>query len=446
MLRIFRIPKIINVIIGSLVLGVLYGAYTFWYCDSNELYVGNRSPYLQSPSDVAITIRWRSEYAAQGVLVYGTSKSDLSQEIREQQKNTEHEIRLTNLQPDTRYYYRISQPEKDKQDEAINWFKTSPSTDQVRLVRFLVLGDPGQRGRKQDAVRDAIMAWLSKNTSSAFPYADFLVTTGDNAYRSGTDRQFQKHFFQSYDEIFKNISVWPAYGNHDSRSSAFFKLFTLPQHGESGGVPSGTEHYYSFDYANVHFVMLDSNINEPESLNTMLTWLRKDLATKIKADWIVTIFHHPPYTKGTHDSDNNTDSGGRMLTVREQIVPILENAGVDLVLSGHSHSYERSFLMSGHYGDSSTIKPHMIVDNSNKSIFEKLSVGNVQNNVQKGAIYAVVGSSAHVGSGSLDHPIMQSSFSTAGALVVEVNDKILVGRFIDYKGNILDKFQILKPD
>ena len=64
------------------------------------------------------------------------------------------------------------------------------------------------------------------------------------------------------------------------------------------------------------------------------------------AHWIVVMLHHPPYTKGNHDSDVKQNE----IRVREKFVPLFEAAGVDLVLSGHSHSYERSRLINGHYG------------------------------------------------------------------------------------------------
>ena len=65
---------------------------------------------------------------------------------------------------------------------------------------------------------------------------------------------------------------------------------------------------------------------------------------------MIAFCHHPPYTKGSHDSDADIE----LMEMRQNALPILEDAGVDLVLSGHSHSYERSFLIDGHYGTSST--------------------------------------------------------------------------------------------
>jgi len=83
------------------------------------------------------------------------------------------------------------------------------------------------------------------------------------------------------------------------------------------------------------------------SSNTAMiaTWLKSDLAATAQ-EWIIVYFHHPPYTHGSHNSDSESD----LISIRTNWVPILEAYGVDLVLSGHSHVYERTMLINGHYG------------------------------------------------------------------------------------------------
>jgi len=88
------------------------------------------------------------------------------------------------------------------------------------------------------------------------------------------------------------------------------------------------EAYYAFDHGNVHFICLDSEGSSRAPGGAMLTWLQSDLLATGQ-DWIVAFWHHPPYTKGTHDSDNPADSGGRMRDMRENALPILEAGGVE---------------------------------------------------------------------------------------------------------------------
>ena len=152
--------------------------------------------------------------------------------------------------------------------------------------------------------------------------------------------------------------MYPAPGNHDYANSGarqddhnipYYNMFTLPSNGECGGVPSGTEAYYSFDIGDVHFLSLDSygeetNTRLYDTLGAQVTWIKTDLAANTKR-WVVAYWHHPPYTKGSH----NSDSEGELISMRENFIRILERYGVDLVICGHSHNYERSYLLKGYY-------------------------------------------------------------------------------------------------
>jgi hypothetical protein len=135
-----------------------------------------------------------------------------------------------------------------------------------------------------------------------------------------------------------------------------------------------------------------------------------------------------------------------MFDVREKVLPILEQAGVDLVLSGHSHMYERSHLMGCHYGKSDTLQPDMMQSprrQEKSSLYIKPAAGRV---AHQGAIYVVVGSSSKVDQGPLDHPAMAISLGEMGSLVVDVNGPRLNAHFITDRGTIADSFAIVKGD
>ena len=160
---------------------------------------------------------------------------------------------------------------------------------------------------------------------------------------------------------------------------------------------------------------------------------------------MIAAFHHPPYSKGTHDSDREGDSAARLQKVRENVLPILEAAAVDLVLSGHSHMYERSYLLDCHYGDSSEFSDSNIVSkgiNGQSREYRK-----PENNIaHSGAVYVVAGSSSKVDHGPLDHPVMAVSMEEAGSLVIDVDGNRLTSRFINDKGEVKDEFSIQKQD
>jgi len=413
-------------------------------------YSGERAPYLQMMSPNAVTLRWQSKEPGIGVVRYGEQVDKLNKSVKEKLSAEEHEVRLTQLKPATKYYYSVGNENEESFKGANFWFKTAPeisgTSQKNAAVRFWVTGDQGYANPIQDQVRDAMLNWVKQNPRSAFNDApnntllDFWVTTGDNAYPSGSNQQFQAGFFQPYKAILRNTPVWPVYGNHDARRWVFFDLFTFPANAETGGVASGTEHYYSFDYANVHIVILDTEKSDLDVDGAMLSWLKKDLSAT-KQQWLIAFTHHPPYTKGSHDSDSKWDSRARMIKVRENVLPILEKAGVDVVLSGHSHMYERSELMNCHYGDSSSFNPSMVRMKDGDHQYQKKEK-NISAN--SGTIYAVIGSSSKVDDGPLNHPAMPHSFKEAGSMIFDVYKNRLKASFINKQGKVKDQFEIIK--
>ena len=444
MALLLRILKRLGLIILAFLVIYAVGRPTQIWLDG--FYSGVREPYLQMMSSNAVTLRWQSENKFVGVVRYGITPGQLNKIQREAVSGEEHEIRLRDLKPATKYFYSVGDGNKESFKGQAFWFKTSPEikTSQTNNepVRFWVTGDQGYPNIIQDQVRDAMLGWIKQNprsinNSSAI---DFWLTTGDNAYRSGSNEQFQAGFFEPYKSILRNTPVWPIYGNHDARRWVFFDLFTFPTKAESGGVASGSEHYYSFDYANIHFVILDSEGSELDVDGEMLNWLKRDLK-ETKQQWLITFLHHPPYTKGSHNSDNKWDSSGRLFTVRENILPLLEEAGVDLVLSGHSHMYERSDLINCHYDVSSTFTTAMVRDKSKENKYTKK-----ENNISanSGTIYTVIGSSSKVDHGPLDHPAMPYALQEAGSMIFDVKQNKLKAYFINKSGQVKDRFEIIK--
>lgn len=187
--------------------------------------------------------------------------------------------------------------------------------------------------------------------------------------------------------------------------------------------------------------MLDSHTSSRRVNGEMANWLRRDLAAN-KKTWLIAIFHHPPYTRGSHNSDNLNDSRGRMTDMRENILPILEEGGVDLVFAGHSHVYERSYLLDCHYGTSDELKPSMLKDNSPHGPYRKTSM--TKSAPHQGAVYLVVGSSAKADYGPLNHPVMAISKQVTGSMIVDVDGLRLEARFVDDQARVVDEFRIEK--
>ena len=397
-----------------------------------------RGPYLQRVTADSITVRWRTDTATTSSVRFGVEAGSLTGSVSTSTTTIDHEVALTGLMPDTRYYYSIGTADQDLAgDSANHFFETSPIPGSATPFSVWAIGDFGTANSSQALVRDAYYSYSDST------YTDLWLLLGDNAYLSGTDAQYQAAFFNVYQQMLIQTPFASTRGNHETMPSVYYGLVTNPTDGVSGGVASGTEAFYSFDFGNAHFICLDSEGSDLSTSAPMLTWLELDLASTAQ-DWIVTFFHHPPYTKGTHDSDQVADSGGRMRDMRENALPILEAGGCDLVLSGHSHVYERSFLIDGHDGNSGTWNPALhIVDGGNG---DPLGDGGYQkdSSPNQGTVYIVMGSSGTVGSGSLDHPAMYYSGSVLGSLALNFSGSNLGATMVRSDGSFEDVFSISK--
>ncbi len=404
-------------------------------------YSGQRGPYLQVMTPDGVTLRWQSGRDEAGVVRYGTAPGRLDHTVRESAARVGHVVRLTGLQPSTRYYYAVGNERGIDRGGKDDWFVTAPPLGSDGAVRIWVQGDPGHWWAGSRAVRDAMLKWVAAHPRPGRPLLDLWLTTGDNAYRSGSNPQFQAALFDAYPALLRNIPYMPVYGNHDARRWAFFNIFTFPTAGETGTVASGSEHYFAYNYADIHFVFLDSMDSDRSRDGAMMRWLKRDLAANGQR-WLVVLFHHPPYTHGSHNSDNPHDSRGRMKEMRENFLPVLEQAGADLVLSGHSHVYERSYLLACHYGSSATLRPGMIIDHGdgNAQPYRKP----LRLTPHAGTVYAVVGSSNNLDNGPLDYPAMAVSRHQRGSLLLDITGDLLEASFVNDDGVVSDHFSIVK--
>jgi len=401
-----------------------------------------RAPYLQIGAPNSIVVRWRTNIAANSRVRYGLDSANLSLSIENLSLTTEHVVPLTNLSPNTKYYYSIGTTTETLAGGSDFYFITNPLAGAVKKTRVWVLGDAGYGNAAQQRVRDAY-----HNFTGSTP-TDLFLLLGDNAYNTGKDEEYQAAVFDMHPTMLRQTVLWPTFGNHDAgsassptQSGVFYDIFTLPANAEAGGVASGTEAYYSFDYANIHFICLNSHDISRATDGAMLAWLQQDLAANT-LPWTIAFWHHPPYSKGSHDSDTELE----LLEMRQNALPILENGGVDLVLSGHSHSYERSFLLDGHYGQAMTLSDSHILNGGSGRVngggaYIKAAYSPASH---QGTVYLVVGSSSINSGGPLDHPAMYQSLDVLGSVVLDVDSNRVDVKFLDDLGGVRDDFTMLK--
>lgn len=408
-----------------------------------------RGPYLQKGTATSVVVKWRTDINVSTIIEYGINES-YSSTFNESTPKTEHALEITGLSPNTKYHYRIGNNGSLLGGSIDLYFKTHPDIGTSGNYRFWVLGDCGTGDGNAMAVRDSYY-----NDYSGSDDTNAILFLGDNAYPDGTDTEYQTAVFDMYQDKLKNTIAWSCLGNHDGEFNAnvYYDIFTFPTSGESGGMASGTESFYSFDYGNIHFIMLNSFDEDRTVGSSMYNWAENDIQNTTQK-WIVALWHHPPYTKGSHDSDNGgSNTSGfdiELIQMRENFLPMLEANGVDLVLAGHSHSYERSYLLNGHYelSDTFDLSTHTIGDTGDgdgkingDGAYSKTTSGN---NAGLGAVYVVTGSAGKISGGSLNHNAMYYSVNELGSSILEFDGNNLTVKFLRDNGSIEDIFTIQK--
>src|SRR5688500_6807269 len=291
-----------------------------------------RGPYIQQGSNSQITVRWRTDVATNSRVRYGTTLVTPLPTIADNSTSTtEHVVKITGLAANTKYYYSVGSPTAPLSGpDASTFFVTAPLPGVAKNTRVWIIGDAGTNTSSQKAVRDAYYSFTGTR------HTDLWLMLGDNAYNDGTDAEYQNAVFGStnaYAALLRKPVVWSTMGNHDghtadslTQSGPYYSIFTFPRNGEADGLASGTEAYYSFDYGNILFSCLESYHlpGDATAFTKMKDWVKNDVNSTLR-EWIVAFWHHPPYTKGSHDSDTES----QLKKMRMEINPILEQGGVD---------------------------------------------------------------------------------------------------------------------
>lgn len=412
-----------------------------------------KGPYLQIGTPTSVVLRWETNIATNTRVEYGTSPSSLSFFAGNLLLDTVHEVLITGLSPFTKYYYTIGTSTSVIQGDTNNYFVTSPLPGTEGKYRFWAFGDCGNLSANQINCKTAYNAYNGNRLTNGW------LLLGDLAYFFGSNYEYNTEFFNVYQtDIMKHAVMWPAPGNHDYNNTStttptvpYFSFFSLPTSGQAGGIASGTERYYSYDYGNVHFISMDSygvdgNLKMYDTLSAQALWLKQDLAANNKK-WTIAYWHHPPYTMGSHNSDTELD----LDSVRVNFIRVLERGGVDLVLCGHSHSYERSKLMRGHYGkEPSFVSSVHNIDSSsamydgglNSCPYLKDTINN-----KSGAVYVVAGSAGQLGGQQTSFPhnaMFYSNVTNGGSVILDVEANRLDLKWLCADTVVRDKFTMFK--
>ncbi len=238
-----------------------------------------------------------------------------------------HTITLTGLEPGKKYSYRVGSAERGWWSEP-GTVTTALGADEA--FTFFNITDPqAQRPSHYETYGEVMKA-----AAALYPDARFTVSNGDQV-DMGENMKHWNYFFNSSD-TFRNIPFMPTSGNHEDAQGVLGKYFALPNVPEQE-LDSGV--YYSYDYNNVHFTVLNTNDMEDKKLgDKQIEWLKNDIRNS-DADWHIVVLHKALYANGIYYKDKET------VNLRNQLAGLLPYLGVDLVLEGHNHVYTRTGVM-----------------------------------------------------------------------------------------------------
>jgi predicted phosphodiesterase len=192
---------------------------------------------------------------------------------------------------------------------------------QANSVRLAVIGDMGTAEQPQiDVARQMVKA------RAVFPF-EFVITLGDNIYTGSLPSDFEKAFAVPYKPLLDaGVLFYATLGNHDKTNERFYKPFNM-----------NGANYYAYKKGHVRFFALDSNYMDPKQT----AWVETQLREAGNGDWKICYFHHPLYSSARfHGPDAD---------LRRVLEPLFVKYGVDVVLSGHDHVYERVRPQQGIY-------------------------------------------------------------------------------------------------
>lgn len=404
-----------------------------------------RQPYLQVVTPTSIVVRWDTDSSRIGTVHYGSSATALTNARSDTGGTKKHEVTITGLSPRQKYFYSVTGPSGGKSDQ---YFVTAPVTGTRQFTRMWVISDFGQSFSASDDARRLVTVGVWKEFNNNSLAADLVLSLGDQS-ESDWESQLQANYFNQLQDVLRVTPLFTTVGNHDAGDQrvVYKASFTLPANAEAGGIASGTEDYYSFDYANIHFVVLcaDGFDISPET-----EWLKNDLAAN-KSEWLIALMHHPMHSAGDHKSDLDPFSA----TEKTNWLPLLEDAGVDLILAGHNHCYERSYLLDNLIGKSTTLTEankidtalgRIDVDHAYQKVFGQPHKGEIFINCEGGGTSSDASNLRYPFSFT---PVVYRGSDYEGSLVVDVDGNRMDVKFLCDEHNatgshIWDYFTIIK--
>ena len=278
-----------------------------------------RGPYIQWSTATSTRIAWWTNIPASSVVNYGVGS--LAKQVSDPILTMQHVMLLGGLTAGVTYTYQVV---SGSASSAVLTFTTAAPAGSP--FTFAAVGDFGGGSSQEGQIA----------TNIANGGTQFVQTLGDNVYPDSQDpnfstnySDFDSRFYKPYAATMGKKTLWLGGGNHEYYGDeAFWQNFWMPNN----------ERWYSYDWGDAHILVLDTE--QPfTSVSAQYQFAVADLSASQSKIWRIVVLHRPPYSSSGTSSSSTS--------VRTYLVPLFEQQNVQLVLTGHSHNYERTYPLLG---------------------------------------------------------------------------------------------------
>ena len=278
-----------------------------WYTDS------------KAGTDVQVASIWADLEEAE--IISGTSYKSMSKFV--------HKAIVDNLTPGRKYQYRVGDSATGIWSD-VGYF-TTPSEENDR-ANFIVYADV----QASNDENFKMAANVLKEAVNTMPYYEFAINLGD--FVNDCTNEEWDSYFSNFAFMNMNTTLIPVAGNHEGNLqwNKFNNMFNI---GAVEGSPTITGCYYSFDWGDAHFAVLNTNDMYPMSV-AQINWLKNDMNSS-DAQWKIVLMHRALYSAGKNINKPDT------VIMRNNLLPVIDELGIDVVFAGHDHMYFRSETVKG---------------------------------------------------------------------------------------------------
>lgn len=283
-------------------------------------------PFLQYATGDSVRVVFETTRPVVGAVRYGET-AEFTREATIAEPLMLGEVVLDGLNPDEPYFYRAELIDDKGQTLASDVLTFQTAAPRGTPISFAIISDT------QD--NPAVAGTLAQHIWGQRP--GFVVHPGDLTGTGSRKGDWTEEFFSGgMGDLLSRVTMYPVLGNHEEDARHYYRYFSLPQ----------PEYFYKFSQGDADFFMIDTN-RDVSPGSEQYQWLERELSAS-DATWKFAVHHHPPYSSDENDYGDTWKGRSTRGDLRVRALAALyDQHGVDLVMTGHIHSYERTWPITG---------------------------------------------------------------------------------------------------